>query len=76
VRICAVVQLPSPGRWVGAVTSARIVTPESAQTEGHVKAAAKRHPEQSGGRGLDGEPTGARVRVSQSGGCTGHDGAG
>ena len=67
-----VAEVPSPGRRVGAVSPARLVTRKSAQAEGHVKAAAKRHPERSGGRGLDGEPTGARVRVSRSGGCTGY----
>jgi hypothetical protein len=41
-----------------------------------IKAATKWHPERSGGRGLDGEPTGARVRVSRSGGCGGHVRAG
>ena len=36
---------------------------------GHVKTAAEGHPEQSGGLGLEGEPAGARVRASRSGGC-------
>ena len=65
----AITEVPSPGRRVGAVNSARLMTQESAQAGGHVKTAAEGHPEQSGGLGLEGEPAGARVRASRSGGC-------